>query len=107
MGLYLDLDDVSAGHPLAQSELQALRARVAEVEAQSFAAVAHRICEHTPEDCIISVRFESGAAWVELRRDRQPADTPLPDSSDKTLLEQVNEALCVANGWNLEARGDE
>lgn len=69
------------------------------LSAFDFEDLANRICKHTPDGCVISVRFENGAAWVELHRDHCPENTPLPDSADKTMLEQINDALLVANGW--------
>ena len=89
---------------LLLAERDQLRDRVAELEAEvsnGFQSVANRICEHMPEGWVLSVLFEEGAAWVELRQDRQPENSELPDPADKTMLEQVSDALCVANGWRL------
>lgn len=63
--------------------------------------MANAVCKHLPEGWEISLAMENGAAWVTL-------ETPagdyalLPDQADKTLEEQINDALCVANGWRVE-----
>ena len=59
--------------------------------------IANAVCRHTPPGYVISLCIEDGAAWVELGNDGE-GSIKLPDSSDKTLLEQLNDALCVANG---------
>jgi len=59
--------------------------------------IAEKICLHVPHDYIISLCMESGAAWVEM--EKLGKHIPLPDSADKTLVEQLNDALCVANGF--------
>jgi hypothetical protein len=48
---------------------------------------------------VLSLCMENGAAWVELGVDRI-GNVKLPDSADKTLINQINDALCVAIGWN-------
>lgn len=62
--------------------------------------IANAICLHTPPGYVVSLCCEDGAAWVELRKDGV-GNLELPDSSDKSLLEQLNDALCVANGWRI------
>jgi hypothetical protein len=60
---------------------------------------ANKICQHLPENMVLSLCMENGAAWVELGVDRI-GNVKLPDSADKTLINQINDALCVAIGWN-------
>ena len=42
--------------------------------------------------------MENGAAWVSLVNANDD-DITLPDSTDMTIIEQLNDALCVANKW--------
>lgn len=74
-------------------ELKALRAEV-------LKDIANTISKHTPKGYVISLCIEDGAAWVQLGRDGE-GYVDLPNSTDRTLLEQLNDALCVANGWNI------
>lgn len=73
----------------------------------SLQEIANKVCGHAPEGWIISFCMENGAAWVEASRpDGEAAE--LPDSADQTLVEQINDALCVAKGWiNPAAEGAE
>ena len=57
----------------------------------------NKICAQLPEGWLISLEMESGAAWVDLYKDGGIVD--LPDPSDKTIIEQLNDALCVAKGF--------
>lgn len=59
--------------------------------------IAEKVCKNVPHGFIISLCMENGCAWVEL--DKLGRHIPLPDSADKTLVEQLNDALCVANGF--------
>lgn len=61
--------------------------------------IANKISEHTPDGFVISLHIENGAAWVELAKDNKSDAVKLPDAADKTLFEQLNDALCVANGF--------
>jgi hypothetical protein len=61
--------------------------------------VANTVCKHIPEGCHIQLCMENGSAYVELF-DQGGNPWKLPDSADKTLEEQINDALCVANGWS-------
>jgi hypothetical protein len=67
--------------------------------ADALQDIANAVCKHTPPGYVISLCIEDGSAWVDLGKDNE-GFLKLPDSSDKTLLEQLNDALCVANGWN-------
>lgn len=82
----------------AIARIEALEAQLAERDSNSIDVVANRVCKHIPGDCVISLCMENGAAWVELGKDRK-GRVDLPDSADKTLIEQLNDALCVANCW--------
>ena len=67
--------------------------------------LANEVCRYLPEGCELSINFESGAAGITLL---SPPDSDghyihdgyykLPDSADKSLAEQLNDALLVANG---------
>jgi hypothetical protein len=65
----------------------------------SLQDAANKICQHLPENMVLSLCMENGAAWVELGVDRI-GNVKLPDSADKTLINQINDALFVAIGWN-------
>lgn len=59
--------------------------------------VANRVCEQLPEGYQIRVVMENGAAWVELIGVDDNC-VELPDAADKSLDEQINDAVCVACG---------
>jgi hypothetical protein len=59
--------------------------------------IAEKVCKNVPHDYIISLCMENGCAWVEL--EKLGWHISLPDSADKTIVEQLNDALCVANGF--------
>lgn len=61
-------------------------------------AQANKVAEHLPLGYTLSLRIERGSAWVELASPRE-SPIPLPDAADKTLVQQVNDALCIARGW--------
>ena len=63
--------------------------------------IVNKICGHLQEHHIISLDMENGYAGVSLT-DTEGNYIELPDSTDKTLIEQLNDALCVANGWDVE-----
>ena len=58
----------------------------------------NKICKHIPKGYVISLHMENGAAWVTLVNANDD-DITLPDSADMTIIEQLNDALCVANKW--------
>ena len=58
----------------------------------------NKVCKHLAGGWIVALNMEHDAAWVELI-DPTGRCHKLPDSTDKTLLEQLNDALCVANDW--------
>lgn len=57
--------------------------------------VANKVCEHLPEGYVLNLAMENGAAWVELI-DADGNCVALPDAADKSIDEQINDALCVA-----------
>ena len=61
-------------------------------------ALANRVCQHLPKGWELRLCMESGAAWVSLI-DEDGDEIELPDSADKSLAQQVNDALCVAREW--------
>jgi hypothetical protein len=61
-------------------------------------AMANRVCQHLPDGWELRLCMDHGAAWVELS-DMNGDEWVLPDAADKTLEQQVNDALCVARGW--------
>jgi hypothetical protein len=67
-------------------------------DAAGLQETANKVCRHLPENMVLSLCMENGAAWVELGVDRI-GNVELPDFADKTLIDQINDALCVANGW--------
>lgn len=71
------------------------------LDADALQRIANAVSRHCPEGCLISLHIEHGAAWVSLEDERGPGETTLPDSADQSLLAQLNEALCVANGWSI------
>ncbi len=58
-------------------------------------AVASRVCGQIPEGWEVQLCMERGAAWVTLR-DTNGDFHPLPDSADKSIEEQINDALDTA-----------
>jgi hypothetical protein len=67
-----------------------------------FDAIATRCCERLPDGYVIQASFENGAFWIVLLGPNG-APLDLPDSADKAPCEQLNDALCIANGWKLDA----
>lgn len=63
---------------------------------QTLQDIANGICGRLPEGYIASLCLENGAAWCELV-DRNGNSVELPDSADKSLLEQLNEAVDAAD----------
>ena len=60
--------------------------------------LANHVCRHLPDGWELRLCMEKGAAWVTLHN--PDGDTiELPDAADKSLEQQVNDALCEALGW--------
>jgi hypothetical protein len=60
--------------------------------------IANCVSGHLPEGWELSLCIENGSACISLK-DNKGRWPSLPDSSDKTLMEQINDAVCVANGF--------
>ena len=60
--------------------------------------LANVVASKLPLGYTLSIRIERGSAWVELT-DPLERQQRLPDAADKTIDQQVNDALCVACGW--------
>ena len=76
------------------------------LDADALQAVANKICKHTPDDFEISLHIDSDNAYVSLWCIKQQNNhvvgvIELPDNTDKSLLEQLNDAVCVANGFSI------
>jgi len=75
-----------------ESELNAL------LNAEALQDIVNKVAEFTPKGYVISLCIDGGDSWVELGKDFS-GDIQLPDSAGKNILEQLNAAICVANGW--------
>jgi len=60
--------------------------------------VANRACKNLPDGFEIQLCMENGSAWVSLI-DNAGRLRALPDQADKTITEQLNDALCVSRGF--------
>lgn len=67
-------------------------------EAASVKDVANTVAQFLPLGYTLSLRVERDEAWVEVTDPRE-VPVPLPDAADKSLYQQINDALCVACGW--------
>lgn len=64
-------------------------------ESLPLQVIANAVARHLPRGFTVSLHIESGSAWVELTRNwRKPLH--LPDAADKTLVEQLHEAILAA-----------
>ena len=60
--------------------------------------IVNRICSQLPSGWIITLEMEKDSAWIDL-------EGPLgeysswQDLTDKTIVEQLEDALCMAKGW--------
>lgn len=57
--------------------------------------LANRVCKDLPDGFVITIAMENGSAWIELINSNG-AEMALLDAADKSLDEQVNDALCTA-----------
>lgn len=71
------------------------------LNATALQEIANAVCRHVPEGCEVSLHMENGAAWVEATKHNGATNVAMPDSADKTLLEQLNDGLCAVNGWSV------
>ena len=60
--------------------------------ASAIQDLSNSVSGHLPDGHVVSLCIENGAAWVELFKAGVGA-VPLPDSADKTILDQLNDAL--------------
>lgn len=60
----------------------------------------NKICGALPEGWVINLCMENGSAWVECFNP-DGSIQQLPET-DQGLEEQLNDALCVANGWEQQ-----
>lgn len=81
--------------------IERLQARVRELEALTLDATANRVSGALPAFSEVNIAIEHGGAWVTLERDGHYV--PLPDSVDRTLVEQIDAALTAANAETEEA----
>jgi hypothetical protein len=58
-------------------------------------AMANKVCGQLPEGWEVQLCMERGAAWVALR-DTNGDFHPLPDAADKSIEEQINDAIAAA-----------
>ena len=65
---------------------------------ESIEDVINKVCGHLPGGYEMQLNMESGSAWVSLV-DGAGLYLKLPDQADMTIMEQLNDALCVANGF--------
>lgn len=80
-------------------EAELLKARVAELEAETVQSIANKVCLHLPERSEIMLCMENGSASVEFILNGKRIYL---DWNDKTLIEQINEALCIASELSKE-----
>lgn len=73
------------------AEVERLKRELAEARAASLDALAERVSAALPDLHEVNICIEPGAAWVTLHRDGDPIR--LPDSADRTLTEQVQDAI--------------
>jgi len=59
--------------------------------------IINKICGRLPDGFMINLHMENGAAWVELITPSGMIDDI--DGGGETLVEQLNEALCIATGF--------
>jgi len=66
----------------------------------AFDKAINTVCAHTPHDFVLHVCVENGAAWVEVWMDGEYVK--LPDSADKAISEQLNDVICIINGFDMK-----
>lgn len=59
---------------------------------------AEAVCRRCPSGYSIALHMEDGAAFVQAFRGG--VGLPMPDSAVMTLADQLNEALCLVNGFH-------
>jgi hypothetical protein len=66
-----------------------------ETSKMSLLDTIQRVCQDLPEDFVVTINMENGSAWIELV-DADGQMCRLPDSTDKTLQMQLNDAFSEA-----------
>lgn len=88
--------------PLTVEELKTVDAFVIEcihiAMEEKMQDIVNKICGALPEGFEISLCMENGAAWVTLCNPVGEL-VDLPDAADTTIVQQLNAALCVTNGF--------
>jgi len=64
----------------------------------SLLGTVDKICQHLPEGWKVNLCMEHGAAWVECFNPDGTA-VLLPDSADRTIRGQLNDAICAATSF--------
>jgi hypothetical protein len=64
--------------------------------------IANRVCGELPVGWELCLNMENGAGWVKLYNPDGDCP-PLPDAADKSLEEQIEDALGVALMVNSES----
>ena len=80
-------------------EASELNGLVAGNMAAALQGIANLVCLHCPPGYEIKIQMEDGSASIELWKAGH-GSVELPDPADKQLLEQLNDAICIANGWS-------
>ena len=59
--------------------------------------IVEQVCKDLPVGYVMSLQMENGAAWIELHND-MGFRIDLPDSADRTIAEQLEDALKTVTG---------
>lgn len=79
----------------AIDEITTLRQQLEQAQAESVQAAANKVCGELPEGWVINLCMENGAAWVEAIK---PSGYTIDiDRGDLSLVEQIDEAMRLAN----------
>ena len=77
-----------------------LAVKLPSAEQLTLDQVANALANFLPPGFEARVCIERGAGWIELLDD-QGYHVRLPDAADKSLVRQLNDALCAALGWKV------
>lgn len=83
----------------ADVECAYLAVKLPSPEQLTLDQVANAVANFLPPGFEARVCIERGAGWIELLDDNQCDRVRLPDAADKSLAQQLNDALCIALGW--------
>ena len=59
--------------------------------------IINKICKHLPKGYELSLIMKNGSTQIEMYNGWTKIE--LGDSADKSLVEQLGDALCIANGF--------